>query len=184
MIILVDFNSNYLDRSSLNDHNLFGSIKHIDSKMPSTCIFSSFILFIFIWMWSSINIEMCQLSYCLKLVNLLIITMVHLECWKVDLNELFKYDNDFIDRTNLSSGLMFLQLQNLLNSYNDVSSSQDISIYTGAIFIDLPKAFDMVDHYLLRDKPCTIGLSKHFSNRFWKKVFSTVHLLGRCFSVY
>ena len=30
-----------------------------------------------------------------------------------------------------------------------------------AIFIDLTKAFDMVDHYLVLDKLPAIGLSKH-----------------------
>ena len=37
----------------------------------------------------------------------------------------------------------------------------DNNMHTGAIFIDLTKAFDMVDHYLLLDKLCAIGLSQH-----------------------
>ena len=44
---------------------------------------------------------------------------------------------------------------------NDVSSSLDNNMSTGAIFIDLSKAFDMVDHYLVLDKLTAIGLSKH-----------------------
>ena len=41
---------------------------------------------------------------------------------------------------------------------------------TGAIFIDLSKAFDMIDHYLLLDKLYAIGLSTNsllFFNNFF-----------------
>lgn len=49
----------------------------------------------------------------------------------------------------------------LLKFINDVSLSLDNNLSTGAIFIDLTKAFDMVDHYLLLDKSYAIGLPKH-----------------------
>lgn len=42
---------------------------------------------------------------------------------------------------------------------NDIQSAADRNMPTGAIFIDLAKAFDMVDHYLLLDKLHAIGLS-------------------------
>lgn len=48
----------------------------------------------------------------------------------------------------------------LLKFTNDVFSSLDQSQYTGAIFLDLSKAFDLVDHYLLLDKLKSIGLSR------------------------
>ena len=47
----------------------------------------------------------------------------------------------------------------LLNLTNDVFSAADKGELTGAIFIDLSKAFDFVDHYLLLDKLHAIGLS-------------------------
>lgn len=40
-------------------------------------------------------------------------------------------------------------------------SSFDKSQFTGAIFIDLTKAFDLVDHYLLLDKLYSIGLNQN-----------------------
>ena len=47
----------------------------------------------------------------------------------------------------------------LLKFTNDILSASDSNMLTGAIFIDLTKAFDMVDHYLLLDKLHAIGLS-------------------------
>ncbi len=49
----------------------------------------------------------------------------------------------------------------LLKFTSDVFSSFDSDQLTGAIFIDLSKAFDMVDHYLLLDKLYSIGFSQN-----------------------
>ena len=51
-------------------------------------------------------------------------------------------------------------------------------MHTGAIFIDLTKAFDMVDHYLLLDKLYAIGLSQHSS--FWFNAY--LHNRRQCVS--
>lgn len=48
----------------------------------------------------------------------------------------------------------------LLKFTNDIYSSLESGHITGAIFIDLSKAFDMVDHYLLLDKLAAIGLNR------------------------
>ncbi len=44
---------------------------------------------------------------------------------------------------------------------NDVYSALDSGDLIGAIFIDLKKAFDLVDHYLLLDKLYAVGFSKN-----------------------
>ncbi len=49
----------------------------------------------------------------------------------------------------------------MLKFTNDVFTSFDQGQYTGAIFIDLSKAFDLVDHYLLLDKLFAIGLDQN-----------------------
>ena len=49
----------------------------------------------------------------------------------------------------------------LLKLTNDVYSSAGKGQLTGAIFIDLTKAFDLVDRYLLLDKLYSIGLSRN-----------------------
>lgn len=49
----------------------------------------------------------------------------------------------------------------LLKLINDVFSALDSGDLTGAIFIDLRKAFDLVDHYLLLDKLYAVGLSQN-----------------------
>ncbi len=52
---------------------------------------------------------------------------------------------------------MYLENNNILSPKvlkltNDVYSALDSGDLIGAIFIDLKKAFDLVDHYLLLDK--------------------------------
>ncbi len=49
----------------------------------------------------------------------------------------------------------------LLKLTNDVYSACDTGNLMGAIFIDLKKAFGLVDHYLLLDKLYAIGLSQN-----------------------
>uniref|UniRef100_A0A8C8E0L6 Reverse transcriptase domain-containing protein n=1 Tax=Oryzias sinensis TaxID=183150 RepID=A0A8C8E0L6_9TELE len=53
----------------------------------------------------------------------------------------------------------------LLKFTNDIFSGFDNNMLTGALFIDLTKAFDMVDHYLLLDKLHSIGLDR--SSLLW-----------------
>ncbi len=49
----------------------------------------------------------------------------------------------------------------LLKLTNDIYSALDSGDLIGAIFIDLKKAFDLVDHYLLLDKLYAVGFSKN-----------------------
>ncbi len=49
---------------------------------------------------------------------------------------------------------------------NDVYSALDSGDLIGAIFIDLKKAFDIVDHYLLLDKLYAVGFSKNYLSWF------------------
>ena len=49
----------------------------------------------------------------------------------------------------------------LVKLTNDIFSASDSGDLTGAIFIDLKKAFDVVDHYLLLDKLYAIGFSQN-----------------------
>ncbi len=49
----------------------------------------------------------------------------------------------------------------LLKLTHDVYSALDSGDLIGAIFIDLKKAFELVDHYLLLDKLYAIGFSKN-----------------------
>ena len=49
----------------------------------------------------------------------------------------------------------------LLKLTNDIHSASANRKLTGAIFIDLTKAFDLVDHYLLLDKLYSIGISRN-----------------------
>uniref|UniRef100_A0A9J8BQG6 Reverse transcriptase domain-containing protein n=1 Tax=Cyprinus carpio carpio TaxID=630221 RepID=A0A9J8BQG6_CYPCA len=57
----------------------------------------------------------------------------------------------------------------LLKFSNDIFSSFDDNLCTGAIFLDLSKVFDLVDHYLLLDKLHAIGLSR--SSLLWFNCF-------------
>ncbi len=67
----------------------------------------------------------------------------------------------------------------LLKFTSDVFSSFDSDQLTGAIFIDLSKAFDMVDHYLLLDKLYSIGFSQNAL--FWFN--SYLHNCRQCVSI-
>ena len=68
-------------------------------------------------------------------------------------NILSPYQSGF--RSNHSTSTALLKLT------NDIFCASNDSKLTGAIFIDLTKAFDLVDHYLLLDKLYSIGLSRN-----------------------
>ncbi|XDV11150.1 hypothetical protein PO909_000166, partial [Leuciscus waleckii] len=80
---------------------------------------------------------------------------------KLIFNQLSKYLNDQNVLSPHQSGFRsnFSTTTALLKFTNDILSASDSNMLTGAIFIDLTKAFDMVDHYLLLDKLHAIGLS-------------------------
>ncbi len=82
---------------------------------------------------------------------------------KLVFNQLSQYLNLFNILSPFQSGFRpkHSTTTALLKFTNDVFSSFDKGQLTGAIFIDLSKAFDMVDHYLLLDKLYSIGLSQH-----------------------
>ena len=80
---------------------------------------------------------------------------------KLIFNELSSYLNDHNLLSPHQSGFRphFWTTTALLKVTNDILSAFDNNMHTGAIFIDLTKAFDMVDHYLLLDKLYSVGLS-------------------------
>lgn len=75
---------------------------------------------------------------------------------------MFKYINEFSIFSPNQSGFRpnYSTTTVLTKFVNDVTSSLDNNMSTGAIFIDLTKAFDLVDHYILLDKLYNIGLSE------------------------
>jgi len=81
---------------------------------------------------------------------------------KLIFRQLSKYINDFSLLTPNQSGFRpnHSTTTALTKFTNDIFSAHDINKSTGAIFIDLSKAFDMVNHYILLDKLYAIGLSK------------------------
>lgn len=78
-------------------------------------------------------------------------------------NQLSQYLNCFNILSPVKSGFRpnYSTTTALLKSTNDVLLSSGKSLLTGAIFIDLSKAFDIVDHYLLLDKLHSIGLQRN-----------------------
>ena len=81
---------------------------------------------------------------------------------KLVFNQLSKYISDLNILSPFQSGFRanFSTTTTLVKFTNDVFSALGNSKLVGAIFIDLTKAFDLVDHYLLLDKLYNIGLSR------------------------
>ena len=101
---------------------------------------------------------------------------------KIVFNQLSHYINEFDILSPYQSGFRsnFSTTTALLKFTNDITSSSDNNMLTGAIFIDLTKAFDMVDHYLLLDKLHAIGLSE--SSLLWFN--SYLHHRYQCVSLH
>lgn len=78
---------------------------------------------------------------------------------------IFDQISNYLTRNNLLSQYQsgfrkhFSTTSALLKFTNDVFNSFDNNMCTGAIFLDLTKAFDLVDHYLLLDKLHAFGFS-------------------------
>uniref|UniRef100_A0A671Z0G9 Reverse transcriptase domain-containing protein n=1 Tax=Sparus aurata TaxID=8175 RepID=A0A671Z0G9_SPAAU len=101
---------------------------------------------------------------------------------KLVFNQLSHYINEFDILSPYQSGFRsnFSTTTSLIKFTNDITSSSDNNMLTGAIFIDLTKAFDMVDHYLLLDKLHAIGLSE--SSLLWFN--SYLHHRYQCVSLH
>lgn len=83
---------------------------------------------------------------------------------KLIFNQLSLYVNSFnIHLKPFHFGIRpkFSTSTGLLKCTNDVFTSFDQGQAIGAIFIDLSKAFDLVDHYVLLDKLSAIGLAQN-----------------------
>ena len=96
-----------------------------------------------------ITIDQSQLSIVAKIFEKLIFNQ--LSKYLADHNILSPHQSGF--RPNYSTTTALLKFTNY------ILSAADSNIPTGAIFIDLSKAFDMVDHYLLLAQLYAIGLS-------------------------
>lgn len=73
---------------------------------------------------------------------------------KLIFNQLSNYliNNDLLSQCLSGFRKIFSTTSALLKFTNDIFQGFNNSNYTGSIFIDLTKAFDLVDHYLLLDK--------------------------------
>ena len=99
---------------------------------------------------------------------------------KLIFNQLSKYlaDNNILSPHQSGFRPNYSTTTALLKFTNDILSAADSKMPTGAIFIDLSKAFDMIDHYLLLDKLYAIGLSTN-SLLFFNNFF---HFRSQCVS--
>lgn len=87
-------------------------------------------------------------------------------------------DNNLLSQCQSGFRKYFSTTTALLKFTNDVFSSFDNRMCTGALFLDLTKAFDLVDHYLLLDKLYSVGLST--SSLLWFN--SYLHNRRQCVS--
>lgn len=97
---------------------------------------------------------------------------------------IFNQLSDYLQQNNLLSQCQsgfrknFSTTSALLKITNDITHGFDNNMCTRAIFLDLTKAFDLVDHYILLDKLQAIGLSS--SSLCWFN--SYLHQRRQCVS--
>jgi len=99
---------------------------------------------------------------------------------KIIFTQLSNYlaNNDLLSQCQSGFRKHFSTTTALLKFTNDVFLSFDNRMCTGALFLDLTKAFDLVDHYLLLDKLYSFGLST--SSLLWFN--SYLHNRRQCVS--
>lgn len=103
----------------------------------------------------------CDPNYMNKYRPISIINPIQISFEKL----IFKQLSHYVTKCNILSSCQpgfrpnFSTTTALLKFTNDIFTASENGQLTGAIFLDVTKAFDIVDHYLLLDKLYSIGIS-------------------------